>query len=180
MSDQTNQSRRRALALLGCAGATGVLAVGAGPAIALSVAPSRQSDGSAPWFPIAKLLSVPEGKPVRFKVVGDLKDGFTNAKQQALGLVWVVKNKDQVQAFSATCPHLGCTVDIGADGKSFYCPCHSSSFELNGDRTPGKPNQSLRGLDPITVRITGDKDDRMIEVQFKRFKLGTEERTELA
>ncbi len=57
-----------------------------------------------------------------------------------------------VRAFSAVCPHRGCTVV--ATGEVLLCPCHSSRFAL-------LTGQVLRGpatepLPPIDVRIDGD------------------------
>ena len=54
-------------------------------------------------------------------------------------------------ALSLTCTHLGCTVE--PDEKGFACPCHNSSFDVNGNVTHGpavKPLQSLR------IEITDD------------------------
>ena len=31
------------------------------------------------------------------------------------------------------CPHLGCMVEWSEDKQRFYCPCHASSFDMNGD-----------------------------------------------
>ena len=48
-------------------------------------------------------------------------------------------------ALSLTCTHLGCTVE--PDEKGFACPCHNSSFDINGNVTQGpavKPLQVLR------------------------------------
>lgn len=176
MTDQADASRRRALVVLSAVGATGVIGVGALPTCRLALAPALEGGGGDVWSPVSKLADLPEGKPVRARVIRDEKDGFTNAKAQPVGQVWLLRTKDTVAAFSATCPHLGCTVDLSPDAKQFYCPCHSSSFEFSGERAAGKPNQSLRGLDPVAVRVTPEK---VVEVQFKRFKLGTSERTEL-
>jgi len=54
-------------------------------------------------------------------------------------------------ALSLTCTHLGCTVE--PDEKGFACPCHNSSFDVDGNVTHGpavKPLQSLR------IEITDD------------------------
>ena len=63
--------------------------------------------------------------------------------------------EDEVLAFSAVCPHQGCTVGIEAD--HFECPCHGSRFELSGQWQSGPAEQSLAQfqaeLDGDSVRV---------------------------
>jgi cytochrome b6-f complex iron-sulfur subunit len=47
-------------------------------------------------------------------------------------------------ALSTTCPHLGCTVEVTADG--FVCPCHNSRFDQNGAVLQGPATRSLTTL----------------------------------
>ena len=49
-------------------------------------------------------------------------------------------------AFTAECPHLGCAVNLAADGKSFLCPCHTSAFDFDGkplNQIPPRPMDRL-------------------------------------
>lgn len=39
---------------------------------------------------------------------------------------------NQIHAFSAVCPHLGCIVQWNPEEKSFDCPCHGSRFTKEG------------------------------------------------
>lgn len=163
-------SRRRTLAVIAGAGATGALAAVALPAARLAAAPATGAASAQPWITVARLLDLVEGQPTRVRVIADQHDGYTTARQQPLGQVWLLRAGAEVKAFTATCPHLGCTVDLAPDGKHFYCPCHTSWFDLDGKKTEGKPNKSLRGLDPLPVRVNADKS---VEVQFLRFQAGT-------
>ncbi|MCS6900162.1 MAG: Rieske (2Fe-2S) protein [Myxococcales bacterium] len=163
-------SRRRALTVLAGAGATGALAVVVLPAARLVAGPAAVAGGERPWITVARLHELTEGKPARFRVIADLKDGYATARQQPLGQVWLIRKGIEVTAFTATCPHLGCTIDLASDQKHFYCPCHTSWFDLDGKKTEGKPNQSLRGLDPLPARVSADQ---RVEVQFLRFRAGT-------
>ena len=56
-------------------------------------------------------------------------------------------------ALNRECTHLGCTVPwLGEEGR-FVCPCHASSFDINGDvLSPPAP----RPLDLFAVRIEND------------------------
>jgi len=163
-------SRRRTLAVLTGAGATAALATVAVPAARLAASPALGASEDHPWVAVARLSDLPEGQPSRVKIIADQHDGYTTAKQQPLGLVWLLRAGAEVKAFTATCPHLGCTVDLAPDGKHFFCPCHTSWFDLDGKKTEGKPNKSLRGLDALPARVTAAKT---VEVQFLRFQTGT-------
>lgn len=48
----------------------------------------------------------------------------------------------QVLAFSAVCPHQGCTVGVEED--RFECPCHGSRFTLAGEWESGPAEQPLQ------------------------------------
>ncbi len=53
-------------------------------------------------------------------------------------------------ALDRTCTHLGCTVPWNAETKRFECPCHASSFTIEGSViSPPAP----RPLDLYAVRI---------------------------
>jgi cytochrome b6-f complex iron-sulfur subunit/menaquinol-cytochrome c reductase iron-sulfur subunit len=132
------------------------------------------TEGSGPsgerWFRLAKLSSLAEGKPTRVRIVGEHKDAFTVARGQILGSVWLTRKGDEVRALSAICPHLGCAIDMGKSDK-FSCPCHTSSFTLEGVPEEGP---SPRPMDELTARVT----DGHVEVDFRNFKLGVKEKVE--
>jgi nitrite reductase/ring-hydroxylating ferredoxin subunit len=43
---------------------------------------------------------------------------------------------DEVQVFSAKCPHLGCMISK-IEGNHLVCPCHGSRFLFNGQNIKG-------------------------------------------
>lgn len=47
-------------------------------------------------------------------------------------------------AYSLVCPHLGCTVEENTQG--FACPCHGSTFSMDGELTRGPASQNLTKL----------------------------------
>jgi menaquinol-cytochrome c reductase iron-sulfur subunit len=55
--------------------------------------------------------------------------------------VFVLRAEDRLRALSATCTHLGCTVQ--ARGEGFHCPCHGSRFGGDGAPTAGPASRPL-------------------------------------
>ncbi len=54
------------------------------------------------------------------------------------------------KAFSAVCPHEGCTVSEIRDGE-MICPCHSSRFQISDGAVTRGP--ARHGLDPVAFTI---------------------------
>jgi Rieske Fe-S protein len=104
------------------------------------------------------LSSLPEdGTPVTYKVLNDKVDAWNRFRNVEVGTVWLRRTGDQsVLALSSICPHLGCAVDYRAANGDFFCPCHTSAFDLEGERTNHIPP---RGMDRLETRFkleTGD------------------------
>ena len=56
------------------------------------------------------------------------------------------------QAFTAICPHLGCTVG-SVSGGTINCPCHGSKFSVaNGSVVNGPATSPLA---PVSIRVQG-------------------------
>ncbi len=64
-------------------------------------------------------------------------------------LLLVRTGEAAVVAFSAVCPHQGCTVV--PEGEAFSCPCHGSLFAADGAVTAGP---APTGLVPVPVAVT--------------------------
>ncbi len=165
--DEGRRGALRSLVLLGGVAYAGAVAVPA----ALFVGSGAAAPGGARWTRTVRLADLSPGVPVRIAVVGDERDAFTLTKDQVLGSAWVVREGDMARALSATCPHLGCAVDLTADKGAFACPCHTSSFALGGE-VQGGP--SPRGMDPLAARVV----DGFVEIDFRRFRTGIAAREE--
>ena len=74
---------------------------------------------------------------------------------------FVVKNQGKVDVFAINCSHLGCSVALNTDAKTFDCPCHGSRFHLDGTVLHGPAAYPLSHLkwekasDPATITIDG-------------------------
>ncbi|MBC8436099.1 MAG: ubiquinol-cytochrome c reductase iron-sulfur subunit [Bacteroidetes bacterium] len=55
--------------------------------------------------------------------------------------LYILRDHTGIAAMSAICTHLGCVVD--KDPSGFLCPCHGSSFTVNGIVLTGPAPRSL-------------------------------------
>ena len=122
-----------------------------------------------------------DGTPQKFAVVADRVDAWTYYEDQRIGNVILrkmsegpVQSKNDVVAFSETCPHLGCSVDYRASSESYYCPCHNSQFALDGARTNRIPP---RNMDQLEVDVRNGNE---IWVKYERYLAGIEEKIPVA
>jgi len=58
------------------------------------------------------------------------------------------------RALSATCTHLGCTVQYRSDMHEIWCACHNGTYDINGRNVSGPPP---RPLDKFDVHVRGDE-----------------------
>src|SRR5262249_38716444 len=119
------------LILSGVVGA--VLAI---PGVAYLLSPIWVRSRDRDFEKLARLSQLTVGVPRAFPIIAERRDAWVKYPREPVGLVWLVRqaegNKDSVLAFTAECPHLGCAVNLSADGKSFLCPCHTSNFDFHG------------------------------------------------
>ncbi len=98
--------RRLSLSVIGLAGLVSV------PFIISSIIPRKVIEnkrirlGKPDDFPINQMTFLPEPR------------------------LFILRDHSGIAAMSAICTHLGCVVDKDASG--FLCPCHGSSFTMNG------------------------------------------------
>lgn len=59
--------------------------------------------------------------------------------------VFVLHDEGGLRALSATCTHLGCTVR--AEGDGYFCPCHGSRYDGEGQVTAGPAPRALAFLE---------------------------------
>ena len=139
-------------------------------------AASADSSGQdeRPFRRVAALDALPaDGTPVQVPVIADLTDAWNREPNQPVGAVYLRKAAAGVECFNAICPHAGCFVAYSADRKLFQCPCHTSSFQLDGTRI--LPSPSPRDMDALAVdeaRLAGGE----VWVQFVNYYPGHEER----
>lgn len=122
---------------------------------------------------VTRVSAIPEsGAPQRFTVQADRVDAWTTYANTPVGAVYLRRTPDGVTALNVVCPHAGCFVGVTPDKSRFACPCHNSSFALDGEvNDPSSP--SPRAMDSLDVEIrNGDE----VWVRFQNFLPGREEK----
>lgn len=119
----------------------------------------------------ASLTELQEGVPRRVELIAEVVDGWTR-QVGVIGAVWLLKKPDgSISAMSTICPHSGCSINQKTKA-TYGCPCHDSTFQLDGAATEGP---SPRPMDTLDVQVK-DKD---VFVRYRRFKIGVKEKAEL-
>ena len=124
--------------------------------------------GSIPVAPLAEVPDVGAGAaPLRLTVVAaEQHDAWNRMQDVRLGSVWLCKRGQELTCFSTTCPHAGCGIDYDAERRLFVCPCHGSTFALDGSRREGP---SPRDMDRLEV----DVQEGQVRCRFQRFRPAT-------
>ena len=156
-----------------------------------------------------RLSELTPDRPVQQGVIRDVRrDAWTLHPNDVLGRVWVVLQPGMtiptdpaqrrrlashdaqgqpsanapLKVFTTICPHLGCSVNLNADGHDFTCPCHAAEFDQRGDRLNVAHNPALRGMDDLVWETDPtDPEANRVVVRYKNFRQGkTREQREIA
>ncbi|WP_372594249.1 Rieske (2Fe-2S) protein [Actinotalea sp.] len=123
--------------LAGSASAVGAV----GALAACSSTPSPAATTPSPGDGLISLSELP---------VGEAAGALTSAGEK---IVVSRPAEGTVVAFSAVCPHAGCTVL--PDGGVLVCPCHGSTFDAGTGAVTRGPAEAP--LAPFAVAIDGDE-----------------------
>jgi len=114
----------------------------------------------------------PDGIPRKFAIIADQVDAWTRRSQVPVGAVYLRRTTDgKVLALNVICPHAGCFVSYRSDRGGYLCPCHDSTFAVNGEINDPK-SPSPRDLDTLEVEVR----DQEIWVRFQNFRAGQHEK----
>jgi menaquinol-cytochrome c reductase iron-sulfur subunit len=136
--------------------------------------PLRRKGDSGSTVLVASLDALPEnGSPRKFPVVATRVDAWNRSPNVPIGAVYLQRTSGGgVRAFNVTCPHAGCFVDFRPAHNEYYCPCHNSSFALDGKvLDPRSP--SPRGLDELRAEVRNGGE---VWVTFQNFRTGVKEK----
>lgn len=159
---------------------TAALAV---PAVSYLLTPLlRGRSQGAGFTPITRFADLAIGVPQAFPVIESRTDAWVRYPPEPVGTVWLIRQPDggddPVLALSAECPHLACAITLSPSAETFFCPCHTSAFALDGVRLNKVPP---RGMDRLEVEPFDPTDPSAeVRVRFEKFRTMTEEQIPLA
>src|SRR5579863_4725577 len=107
----------------------------------------------AEWVDAADLSKIPPNAPEEVAFRRNRVDGWKISSEKATA--WVVKSSDnRVVAYAPQCTHLGCAYHWDERNHHFSCPCHTSTFGIDGNVLSGP---APRPLDRYATKIAGDR-----------------------
>ncbi len=174
--DRVVEKERRDFLVGLSAVAAGTLAMLApiGAAVVSLLDPLRREKPSSEMVLVARTSAIPEdGSPRKFTVTADRTDAWAAYDDSPVGAVYLRRSGDEVRALNVVCPHAGCFVGVAKDNSRFSCPCHLSSFDLDG-AVDDPTSPSPRDMDTLDVEVrNGDE----VWVRFQNFLPGRAEKT---
>ena len=130
--------------------------------------PLRRGGQSGKFIRVTSVDALPDdGIPRQFPVIARRIDAW-NDSLEPVGAVYLrrLPGKAEPECWTATCPHAGCFVAYDGPTETFKCPCHNSSFKIDGQII--EPSPSPRAMDTLECRI----DEQEILVKFENFYTG--------
>jgi Rieske Fe-S protein len=91
----------------------------------------------------AKKLAIPIEKAEKLKSVG----GSATLKVKDLTILFVRDSETSVRALDPICTHEKCSVAYNSTTKAIECPCHKSSFDLDGKVAKGPASKPLKAYE---------------------------------
>lgn len=118
-----------------------------------------------------------DGTPQQYTVYDDKNDAWNRFRNVPVGSVWLRRIGSNLVAFNTVCPHLGCAVGHRPAEGDFFCPCHTSAFDLDGKKMNEVPP---RDMDLLEVRRktngTEQPDGDEIWIRFENYRAATSEK----
>ena len=152
-------------ALIG--GIVSVIPFGAGIYVYLNPLTRKKVSSGDGFIKVTTLDAIPaDGTPAKFSVIADKEDAWNKFKNISIGAVYLRRVDGKVKALHTVCPHLGCFIDYRPGEGDFFCPCHNSNFELNGQILSGV---SPRAMDPLEIEVRNTSE---VWVKFQNFQPG--------
>jgi menaquinol-cytochrome c reductase iron-sulfur subunit len=104
------------------------------------------------WAEAGDISRLEADVPVEMVFRRNRLDGWRLISEKSTA--WVVKRGDRIVAYGPQCTHLGCAYHWNERNREFLCPCHTSTFALDGTVTSGP---APRPLDRYDVRVENNR-----------------------
>ena len=126
-------------------------AVLATPALVYLLVPPKPRKQTE-WAEAGDISRLEANVPVEMVFRRNRTDGWRLISEKSTA--WVVKLGDKVVAYGPQCTHLGCAYHWDERNSEFLCPCHTSTFSIDGTVTAGP---APRPLDRYEVKVENNK-----------------------
>lgn len=97
-------------------------------------------------YPLLKYVNFQEVSKISIAIPMHELDKKITKKDRVL----IYKSSKGITVYDAHCTHMGCLLNFDEKKDIFVCPCHSSEFNISGNRLKGP---AKRDLDIIESRI---------------------------
>ena len=122
------------------------------PTLLYLLVPPRTRSRSR-WIDAGDISQLSPGIPVELNFQENRLDGWRLLTEKKTA--WVVKEADnKVVAFGPQCTHLACAYHWEMQSGRFVCPCHGSSFSVDGKVITGP---AARPLDRYATKIENNR-----------------------
>lgn len=158
------------------------------PAISYLIDPRNRPGAAGAFKRVARLSELKDagGEPIKSVVRDVRRDAWTLHPNDVIGRVWLVwrgqaddKGAPVVEAYTATCPHLGGSINYDRQQQRFVCPLHGAAFDYACRRLSeellGRANPAPRDMDSLEVQLVSDPEnegDYFVEVKYQNFVQG--------
>ncbi|MDB5341807.1 MAG: petC 1 [Schlesneria sp.] len=152
-------------------GIAGLVPVAAGTLFFMDPILRKRKEAEVDLLRAGDISDLPaDGTPVRVVLKSDIVDAWTVYRDRVIGSIYLrLMPNGQVLAFNDTCTHLGCKVDYQPAQKQFFCPCHQSAFELDGERKNLTPPRNMDSLE-------AEVKDGEVWVKYQNFQTATKDK----
>jgi menaquinol-cytochrome c reductase iron-sulfur subunit len=122
------------------------------PAALYLMTPPRSKKSESAWIEAGDVTQLKPGVPEEVVFRRNRLDGWKVSTEKSTA--WVIKKPEgEIVAFTPQCTHLGCAYSYDDKNKEFLCPCHTSTFGLDGKVLTGP---APRALDRYEVKVAGN------------------------
>lgn len=151
-----------------------LIPISAAVAVFLDPLRKRKSAAAGDLVLVTTLDALPDdGLPHEFPIIRERQDAWTHHPAQTIGTIFLRRTGEtDVEAWTTICPHAGCKVAFLARKDEFFCPCHSSSFNLEGVQIQGVSPRPLDTLEVDQQRLAQGE----VWVNYQRFRTGLAEK----
>ncbi|MCC6586941.1 MAG: ubiquinol-cytochrome c reductase iron-sulfur subunit [Bryobacterales bacterium] len=133
-------------------GIWGAIAAAVGlPAAAYLLLPPRTKQKDD-WVDVGSVSALGASGPQEVVFRRNRKDGWKIISEKTSA--WITRQNGQLVAFAPGCTHLGCAYHWDEKNKNFLCPCHTSTFGVDGKVLAGP---APRPLDQFKTRTENGK-----------------------